>query len=206
MQETCSYHSITIWLDRLATGDPDAVQPLWEKYFAQLVDLAKTRMRDLPRRASDEEDVALSAFHAFCQAVTNKRIPQLKDREDLWRTLVLITVGKAIDERRRHLSQKRGGGRVMSAGTARHDEETLAEFEALLSREPDPALAAQLGDDLQVLLTRLPDAELQQIAVLKLEGFTNEEIAERIGCSLRSVARRLVVIRRTWDEVGTEQA
>jgi len=36
------------------------------------------------------------------------------------------------------------------------------------------------------------------VALLKMEGYTGEEIADRLGCSLRSVARKLELIRRTW--------
>jgi DNA-directed RNA polymerase specialized sigma24 family protein len=59
-----------------------------------------------------------------------------------------------------------------------------------------------VADDLRARLAQLPDDELRQIALLKLEGYTNEEIAARTGDSLRSVARRLVLIRRTWEEAG----
>jgi DNA-directed RNA polymerase specialized sigma24 family protein len=52
--------SVTQWLDRLKAGDPDAAQKLWERYFGRLVGLARKKLRAVPRRAADEEDVALS--------------------------------------------------------------------------------------------------------------------------------------------------
>src|SRR5438067_2490766 len=54
--------SVTLWIGRLRAGDPDAAGPLWERYFQRLVGLARARLRGAPRRVSDEEDVALSAF------------------------------------------------------------------------------------------------------------------------------------------------
>jgi hypothetical protein len=54
--------SVTQWIDRLEAGDPDAAQKLWERYFLRLVGLARKKLRAVPRRAADEEDVALSAF------------------------------------------------------------------------------------------------------------------------------------------------
>jgi DNA-directed RNA polymerase specialized sigma24 family protein len=53
------------------------------------------------------------------------------------------------------------------------------------------------------LLNALPDASLRQVAILKMEGYRNEEIAGRLGCSLQTVARRLKVIRRAWQEEGS---
>ena len=186
-------HSVTTWIGQLAIGDGDAAQQLWDRYFSRLVYIARDHLNGMPRQATDEEDVALSAFHAFCQAVGNQRVPQLKDRDDLWRTLVMMTAGKAIDQRRRHFSQKRGGG-------ASGFPDDLANIEAIIGGEPDPALAVQVADELRTRLAQLGDDELRQIALLKLEGYTNIEIVERTGVSLRSVARRLLVIRRTWEE------
>src|SRR5262245_27439563 len=59
--------SVSHWIGLLKTGDPIAAQKLWEGYFERLVRLARSRLRDLPRRAADEEDVALSAFDSFCR-------------------------------------------------------------------------------------------------------------------------------------------
>jgi hypothetical protein len=59
--------SVTQWLGQLQAGDPAAVQPLWERYFQRLVGLARLKLRGAPRRAADEEDVALSAFDSFCR-------------------------------------------------------------------------------------------------------------------------------------------
>jgi RNA polymerase sigma factor (sigma-70 family) len=189
-------HSITAWLGKLEAGDPAAVEQIWDRYFTRLVKIAQERLRDLPPQVNDEEDVALSAFHTFCQAVSDKRVSPLKNRDDLWRILVLITAGKTIDQRRRHLSRKRGGGRVAKLRDFSDEYEAL---EALIGREPDPAVAAQLSEELNSLLNKMPDEGLRRIALLKLEGYTQEEIASRMEISLRSVARRLEVIRRTWE-------
>jgi DNA-directed RNA polymerase specialized sigma24 family protein len=193
--------SITSWIGLLKTGQASAAQKLWEHFFPRLVELARDKLRGLSRRERDEEDVALSAFHAFCRAATDGRIPQLSNREDLWRALVLITSGKAVDQRRHQLAQKRAGS-AQAAGTPAQDE--LALLEEVIGSEPDPAFAALVAEQCQLLLNRLEDDELRQIALLKLEGYTNEETAERQRCSVRTVKRRLALIRRTWEAVGEE--
>jgi len=194
--------SVTTWFGLLARGDQDAAQRLWERYFARLMELARGQMHGMSRRATDEEDVALSAFHTFCQATAAARVPQVSNRDDLWRTLVLITAGKAVDARRRQQSQKRGGP---NAGASADPLKDLQALEAAIGAEPDPAFAAQLADEFDMLLARLADDRLREIALSKLEGHSNEEIAGRLNCSLRTVTRRLTIIRRTWEAPTDEQ-
>src|SRR5207237_8589108 len=87
--------SVTRWVGQLQAGDQEAAQHLWERYFRRLVGLARRKLRDAPRRAADEEDVALSAFDSFCRGAQRGRFPQLLDRDNLWRLLVVITARKA---------------------------------------------------------------------------------------------------------------
>lgn len=197
--------SVTTWAGLLRQGDPAAAQRLWERYYARLLELAQAKLRGLPKRVADEEDVALSAFHAFIRAAAAERLPKLQDRDDLWRTLVLITAGKAVDERRRQNSQKRGGGQIILGTPATQDSVDWAAMETMIGEEPDPAFAAEVMEQFQGLLTRLADDGLREIALLKLEGYTNDEIAERLECSPRSVTRRLTVIRRVWEEEAKMQ-
>ena len=50
------------------------------------------------------------------------------------------------------------------------------------------------------LLGALSDDTQRHIATWKLEGYSNEEIAKKLGCSLRSVERKLALIRQKWTE------
>ena len=101
--------SVTRWLGQLQEGDSAAARQLWERYFRRLVGLARKRLRGAPRRAADEEDVALSAFDSFCRAAAQRRFPRLDDRHDLWQLLVVITDRKAGALARATRRQKRGG-------------------------------------------------------------------------------------------------
>jgi hypothetical protein len=71
--------SVSGWLGQLKGGNQDAAQKLWERYFRRLLGLAREHLRDTPRRAADEEDVALGAFASFCQGVEDGRFPRLDD-------------------------------------------------------------------------------------------------------------------------------
>src|SRR5262249_39327420 len=150
---------------------------------------------------ADEEDVALSAFDSFCRGASNGRFPQLFDRDNFWRLLVTITARKAYQHLLHEGRRKRGGNAVLDeaalAGLADSGAGPVG-LEQLLDREPTPEFAAQLAEEYQRLLASLPDAELRSVAQWKMEGYTNEEIAAKFGCALRSVERKLKVIRTLW--------
>ena len=185
--------TISRWIADLKQGHESAVQALWEVYFDRLVGLARRKLAAAPRRLADEEDVALSVFKSLCLGAAQGRFTELRDRDNLWPLLVVLTVRKAQDLVKHERRQKRGGGR---AGGAAHGEFDL---ENLLSREPTPELSAMLAENCERLLERLEPAQ-RQIARLKLEGHANAEIATQLGCGLRTVERRLELIRRIWDQ------
>ena len=99
--------SVTTWIGLLKAGESDAAQHLWHRYYRSLITLVRNKLSDLPKRASDEEDVVLSAFHSFCQAVDAGRFPVLENRDDLWQLLVMHAARKAVDQRRYQGRQKR---------------------------------------------------------------------------------------------------
>jgi len=176
--------SITAWANRLSAGDDDAASPIWDRYFQRMVALAAGR---LPGLKDDAEDVALSAFFQFCRAAGENRFAKLGSRDDIWHLLVVLTSRKALDWRKRQTAQKRGGGTTQGLP------------DDLPGPESDPALRAVVTDEIQALFARLDDEELKEIARLKLEGLTNEEIAARLGCTTRTVFRRLALIRDLWE-------
>jgi DNA-directed RNA polymerase specialized sigma24 family protein len=194
--------SVTQWIDRLKAGDPDAAQKIWERYFRRLVGLARKKLRAAPRRAADEEDVALSAFDSFCRGAGQDRFPKLHDRLDLWQLLVLLTARKAIDLAQHERRKKRGGGALLDEAALPcpvHSSAEGAALEQIAAPEPTPAFAAQLAEEYRRLLDRLDSNELRCVALLKVEGYANEEIAAQLGCGLRTIERRLRLIRTIWE-------
>jgi hypothetical protein len=76
--------SVSRWIQKLNAGDKDMpAEELWRRYFKSLVTLARAHLGGLPRRAADEEDVALSAFNSFCQGALRGSLPELNDRTNL---------------------------------------------------------------------------------------------------------------------------
>jgi RNA polymerase sigma factor (sigma-70 family) len=195
--------SVSHWVVQLQAGDPRAAQQLWERYFQRLVGLARKKLRDTPRRSADEEDVALSAFGCFCRGAQQGRFPQLSDREDLWQLLVTITVQKAIDHIRRERRLKRGGGAVLDEAALAGIGNTTTEepgMEQILGREPTPEFAAQVAEQCERLLRCLGEGSLRTVALKKMEGYSDDEIATQLGCARRTVVRKLRRIRSIWSQ------
>jgi DNA-directed RNA polymerase specialized sigma24 family protein len=193
--------SVSQWIDGLKAGNDLAAQQVWERYFARLTALAYERLRGTPRRVADEEDVALSAFDTFCRGARQGRFPKLNDRDDLWRLLVHIAEGKIHDQLKHERRQKRGGGNVSGDSVWQRGNastEVHAGLDALPGPEPTPAFAATIAEECRRLLALLGDDLLRSVAVLKMEGYTNEEVAKRLGCVVQTVGRKLRLIRQLW--------
>lgn len=193
--------SVSHWIHALKNGDRAAAQPLWERYHARLMGLARRILRSSRRTQADEEDAVQSAFQNFFRGLSAGRFPQLQDRDDLWRLLVLLTARRAIDQSRR---ARREARHVTPDGAAAISllEADEAELAQVVGQEPTPALAAELIEQLDTLLKRLDDSKLLQMALWKLEGYTNDEIADTLGCARRTVIRKLNTIRQIWTENG----
>jgi hypothetical protein len=194
--------SVTRWIVDLKAGQSAAVQPLWERYFARMVELARARLRLVRRRdaGSDEEDAALSAFDSLCAGLARGRFPNLADRDELWRLLVVITIRKVQAQGRHQLRQKRGGGQVRLAselaesGHVGDDEDDL--LTQAVGSEPTPEFATMVAEEYRRLLERLDDDVLRKVAILRMESYTSDEIGSQLGCARRTVARQLALIRR----------
>ena len=193
-------NSVSRWLDGLREGNDADVQRLWDRYFERLVRLASTRLPGHARRVSDEEDVALSAFHSFCDRVGRGQFPQLADRDDLWRILVTITVRKVAETVRHQTRLKRGGNAVRTQPVGSDRDEIDDGMARVLSHEPTPEVAVQFAEDYERLLEKLEDPTLRMVAVRRLEGHSREEIAALLGTSVRTIDRKLILIRLMWQE------
>jgi DNA-directed RNA polymerase specialized sigma24 family protein len=193
-----SDNSITYWIAELRVGNRDAAQRLWERYFDRLVRLASVKLHGGLSRAADGEDVALSAMNSFFQGMVGGRYPQLNDRDDLWRLLVLITARKAYHLIRDEGRQKRGVRQKCATGNI--DPEDCQVIDQVVGREPSPDFTTQVAEECQRLYQRLCDPELQEIAQRKMEGYTNGEIAAAMKRALRTIERKLQLIRQIWEQ------
>ncbi|MEZ6104890.1 MAG: ECF-type sigma factor [Pirellulaceae bacterium] len=194
--------SITQWIDGMRSGDDEAVRHIWDSFFHRLVALARQRMKSANRSTYDEEDIVVSAFKSFCAGVRDGKFPRLRDRDDLWRLLLVITARKVADRITFQQREKRDT-RMQVYATELQAVGSDVSSEPFLAREPSPEFAAECADQFRCLLDQLRHEDLRQIALLKMEGYTNQEIAARLDRGVATIERKLRTIRDIWSQAGT---
>ena len=180
--------SITGWFHALRDGDDAAAEQLWNRYFHRLTGFARTQLANSP--VYDEEDLAVSVFDALCQATRDGRYENVENREELWRLLVTISNRKAIDRYRHVTAQRRSGNQSSSVDL---DAE-------IASAVKDPAWEVTLAEQCQTLINALDEGQMRDVALLKLEDLTNQQIADQLKVSERTVRRTIHLIRRIWQQ------
>ena len=197
---------ISFWIEEVKAGQDDAVTRLWNEYFEKLCRLCRQKFQSYPQRVSDEDDLALMAFDSFCRRAKSGDYPDLRNRDELWNLLVTIAIRKGLNIQRANRAGKRGGGRVRGGSVFRTEDDWQRDqgFDAIASAEPTPEVVASMTETLEELLEKLPDESLRQVAILKMEGYSNREISEQIQRTERSVEFKLQRIRSLW--VGDHSA
>jgi DNA-directed RNA polymerase specialized sigma24 family protein len=191
--------SVTQVIRQMKEGEEVARQQLWERYFHRLVRLARARLWDTPLQARDEEDVALSVLDTVIRRAAEGRFPRLVDRHNPWSLLVDITKCKAANLVRYNEARQPPDGRNVHVSALEASNEKDGELLAsLIGEEPDPAFAAEMAEECGRLLGLLQNTTLRSVALSKMEGYTNKEIASRLGVAEPTVERKLARIRATW--------
>jgi DNA-directed RNA polymerase specialized sigma24 family protein len=182
--------SITVLIGGMKSGDEDAARRIWERYSPRLAALARKKLPTRLQRIVDGEDLANSAMCNVIMGLRAGRFPDLHGRDDLWALLAYITVRKAFNEIAKAACQKR----LAPGASVPLDGQIVA---------PDlpPHLEAKAAEQFKFLLDLVhrKEAILEPIALWKFEGYTNDEIAQRLGCSRSKVGRKLELIRKIWE-------
>ncbi len=194
--------NVSHWIDQAKEGDSVAAHQLWHHYFDRLVRSVRQNLRGQNRGMSDEEDIVVSVFESFYRAAENGRFPELSGRDDLWRLLLKMSARKIVDKRRHDQRQRRGAGAAVRSLDDRGDDEAVLQ---VIGDEPSPEMVVMMTESLERLMKHLGDGQLQEIAVGKLEGFSNAELAQRLECSERTIERRLHLIREKCQQELLEQ-
>ena len=192
--------SISEWFGRLKAGEAEAAQKLWNRYSGELLRFAKQRLSALPPSMADEEDVAQSVFGSIWRGATEGRFAEVTTRDELWWLLLGITKRKTVDHIRRETAQKRR--RPQGAPDSQNDFSQQAAWQPslndLISSSPTPDFLVSLEDQYSRLLGLLRDDRLREIAILRIQGYTVAEIAQKMSIGQRAVERKLQLIREKW--------
>lgn len=192
--------SVTRWLHSLRHGDRQAADKLWDRYYGHLVEVAKRQIGVRSSGAKDEEDVVISVFDTLVRGIEEGRFSQLRDRSDLWCLLIAITRQKTANLKRHESRQKRGGGRVRTESAFGAGSERAFALDTLCGDVPTPDFLVALDEEHAYLMGLLRNDGLRQIAKWTLEGYAASQIGEKLNVSVRTVQRKLTLIRATWSE------
>lgn len=187
--------SITHWLYSLRAGDDESIGKLWNRWYHRLCHKIAPHAR--PLSICDEEDIALDAMSDLCNSIKQNKHAEIDDRNELWRMLSVIALRKTRDWKKYDCAGKRGGGEATLSSSQKRESE-------LPSRSELPDMQVQFADSLRNLLSALGDPELKRVVHLKLTGHNNNEIAEQLKCSRRTVQYMLKRIRDVWASHAAE--
>jgi DNA-directed RNA polymerase specialized sigma24 family protein len=186
--------SITQAFQQMRAGDALAARELFERFFPRLVGLARKTLAGRPQRVADADDAAQSAFASFCKRAGGGQFGDLLQRDELWNLLGTITVRKSLQQSRREGAAKRGGGQLLGEDALRDPAGQPIRLEELAAEMP----AQDFDFACEELMGQLDD-ELRQIALLRLLGYRNREIADQLDCTERKVERKLHLVRLKWE-------
>lgn len=195
-KEMMDSQSITAWIDQLADGNQQAAEEVWKHISMRLQEFARQRLDPQTRRRYDENDAANSAFHSLCRGLASGRL-EAENRDALWGLLAVITSRKISAQQRNLARQKRGGGAVR--GDSAFDVQASNQVDA---KQIAPDVLAEVSESCSQLIDALPDETMKRIVLLKFQGARNGEIASELGCTRRTVERKLEGIRRIWVDAG----
>jgi RNA polymerase sigma factor (sigma-70 family) len=198
--------SVSVWIEQLKAGEEAALGKLHARYWPYLVGLARRKLGAVPRRATDEEDVAQQAFWGFYQSLRAGRLPRLTNRQQLLALLSHITACQAANQIKHELGvQKRPGGSVRGESAldfAGDSGDVPARgLEQIADSGISPMEQALLDDCYKHYLSDLPE-HLRDFAESYLAGLTYQEIAEHLGCTERTVDRKMAIILSRWQRLA----
>lgn len=183
-------NSVTHWFIQLRKQDPRAAQELWNRLFQRLAAIAKSKIRTA--RLLDHEDLAIGVMTSLYQSAERGTLPSIHDRKDLWRILLARLRNDCLDQARHDKAIKRGG------------QFHQLELDQILSypskqSEGAPDIFVELQDHYDHLIQMLPNDQLRSIAIEKLRGLSNDEIACKLEVTSRTIQRKLSLIWTFWQ-------
>ncbi len=186
-------------LARLKKGDQDAGTEIVGRFMRRLIGLARSKLDAKVLRKIDPEDVVQSVFRSYFVRQMEGEF-QIRDWDNLWSLLALITARKCTNARVRFTRKGRNVHLEMDASG--RDDDSSPSWEAL-AREPTPDQAAILTELIDRVIAGLPERE-RQIVSLSLEGKDAAQIGDIIGRAERTVRRTLDNFRARLEDAVKE--
>jgi len=187
--------SISVWLARFRGPNREqAAAALWNAYVLRLLALARRVLGTSQQRTYDAEDIVQEVFGTYFSAVEAGRYSGVANWVELWRLLAEITRNRVTDYLRGEARAKRAGRRQCGEFVA----SSKASNPDGLDELPDDAGHGWEFDLECAEFLHSLEPELREVVQLRLAGFTNKEIAARLGRVEKTVERKLGMIHLRW--------
>jgi DNA-directed RNA polymerase specialized sigma24 family protein len=108
-----------------------------------------------------------------------------------------MTARKANDHAKTARAQKRSHG-------IDNPDVGLHAISELRDTQLEPSIEVMMEDQCQAMLKALRDPALEAVVLLKLEGYSNVEIAEKMKYSRRTIQRMLELVKDIWGQYVEE--
>ncbi|MEQ1826677.1 MAG: ECF-type sigma factor, partial [Pirellula sp.] len=191
--------SVSGWIELLRLGRSDAIEPLLERYFKRLASFADRKLRDGIRTSDDGEDIALQVLQSVVEKIGIGNYPELTDRNDLWLLLMVAAHRRVIDQQRRELRWEQLFAPVRTITDLM--ESWNNDLDGYLSQDDAQQKALELIDFWDHMINKIAEPVHREIAKLKLEGYTNREIAVKLEFTPKRVDRVVAGIIARWKEI-----
>lgn len=191
--------SLTVYAHEMHSPDgcrrEEAARQIFGHFAGRLKAMVRRRLDPRVLRRAGPEDVVQSLFASFFAAVPGPVGPP-RNREELWRLLVRFTRCKMANTAERHRAQRRDvrRERPLEGAAARPQEPEPACIEPEDPHRRSPEDEAIAREEFVRLRAILP-ADLRLVFDLRLEGYTNAQIAAEIDRVERTVELKLRAIR-----------
>lgn len=181
--------SFSTMMRRLRVQDEQAAAMVFERYARRLVGLARTRLDARMKQKLDASDVVQSVFRSFFVRYGRGEW-DFSDSDGLWALLVRLTIWKCARQARNF------GAGIRDV----HQEAGPDAAMYIADEEPTPDEVTELADLVEHLFAELDD-DARKVVELRLQGSEVREIAEQIGMSERSTARKIDQVKERLKRV-----
>lgn len=203
MSESNSRHSVSEWLSTVNAkhGEADtAWHQIWKRYAPRMRILARNQLPPGRKPLADEEDIVIEVFKEFFQGVQQGSFARLSNRDDLQQILIMLTLRRTIDAHRRNAvrtAHEVGESALPFADRSQSDGHPL---DRVAGPDVPAGLSALACEELARLLDCLQDDTLRHVALMRVCSATDEEIAQELKLSVRTVQRKADLIAGRWRD------
>lgn len=192
------------WLPEFKLGDVEATEEVWQRAIGRIVRGARYELKALgvPCRVFDEDDVTQDVFLRLSDMAAGNQLEKVGNSRALWSLLARITSKKVVDRIRFETAKKRGRGKVRGEsacgqnGNASKEELGLHQF---VSEDHSAESQVLIKEQVELLLSILPDKKTRAMVHLSLQGYSRSEIATKLGLSKSGVQRKYQIILSYWN-------